>query len=70
MTNVNARGPFVGAVFGVLLVLLVVVPAVASLANGHGAVCFSASSCPLAAVNPCVRHPSFAVVGRCAIDIR
>ena len=55
---------------GALLVLLVAVPAVASLANGDGKVCFATSACPLSAINPCVRRPSFAVVGRCALAIR
>ena len=60
----------VASVLGGVFVLLVVVPSVISLANGDGAICFSASSCPLSAVNSCARNPSFAVVGRCAIAIR
>jgi hypothetical protein len=57
-------------ILGGLFVLLVVVPAGVSLANGNGAVCFSDSTCPLSALNPCVRTPPFAVVGRCAVDIK
>jgi hypothetical protein len=64
------RGALVVAIFGALFVLLVVVPAMMSLAYGDGAVCFADSSCPLSAINPCVRHSSFAVVGRCAFAIR
>ena len=54
-----------GAAFG----LFIVVPAVVSLASGKGPVCLQSSSCPLAAVNPCVRTPSLAIVGRCSVDI-
>jgi hypothetical protein len=50
--------------------LLVVVPAAISLSRGDGNVCFDASACPLSSLNPCVRKPSFAVVGRCAVAIR
>jgi hypothetical protein len=64
------REALVVAILGPLFVLLVVVPAMMSLARGNGAVCFVDSSCPLSAINPCVRHPSFAVVGRCAFAIR
>ncbi len=70
MTNAKPRGAFVAAMFGALFVLLVVVPAIISLASGDGAMCFTDSACPLSAVNPCMRKPSFAVVGRCAVDIR
>jgi hypothetical protein len=63
------RGALVAAMIGALLAL-VVVPAVMSLARGDGAVCFADSACPLSAINSCVRHPSFAVVGRCAFAIR
>jgi len=56
-------------VLAALFVLLVVVPAVISLASGDGALCFADSACPLSVVNPCVRKPAFAVVGRCAISI-
>ncbi len=52
------------------LLLLVAMPAAISLSNGSGAVCLADSTCPLSALNPCVRKPSFAVVGRCALDIR
>ena len=66
----KAKPPLVAAILGALFVLLVVVPSVISLASGDGAICFSGATCPLSAVNPCVRTPSFAVVGRCAVDIR
>jgi hypothetical protein len=60
-----------GSIFlGALFVPLVVVPAMMSLARGDGTVCFSDSACPLSAINPCVRHPSFAVVGRYAFAFR
>ena len=67
MTNVKPRRALVAAILAVLVGLLVVVPAITSLASGDGAICFSASGCPLSPINPCVRHPSFAVVGRCAL---
>jgi hypothetical protein len=70
MTKVTPRGALFAAVVGALFMMLVVVPSVISLASRDGAVCFSDSACPLSAVNPCVRKPSFAVVGRCAVDIR
>jgi len=52
------------------LLALVVVPTIMSVAHGDGDICFAASACPLSALNPCVRHPSFAMVGRCAVVIR
>jgi hypothetical protein len=64
------RRALVVAILGAILVLFVVVPAVMSLARGGGAACFADSASPLSAINPCVRHPSFAVVGRCAFGIR
>lgn len=70
MTNAKPRGALVAGIFGGLFVLLVVVPCAVSLANGDGAICFTHSTCPLSAVNPCVRQPSFAVVGRCAVAIK
>jgi len=71
MTNAKPPGAPLAAVLGaVLLLLLVVVPAMMSLAHGDGAVCFTASACPLSAINPCVRSPSFALVGRCTPTIR
>jgi hypothetical protein len=70
MTNAKPRGALVAAILGALFVLLVVVPVVISLASGDGAICFAAAACPLSAVNPCVRNPSFALVGRCAVAIR
>ena len=54
---------------GAAFLLLFVVPAAISLSSGDGAVCFADSACPLSAVNPCVRKPSFAVVGRCEVAI-
>ncbi len=71
MTRTRTRSPFVAvAVVGVLLVVILGIPAAVSLANGDGAVCFADSACPLAAINPCVRRPSFALVGRCALPIK
>jgi hypothetical protein len=70
MTNPKRRGALVATILGALFVSFVVVPAVVSLANGDGAICLADSACPLSAVNPCVRKPSFAVVGRCAVAIK
>ena len=70
MTNPKPRGALVATILGALVVLLVAVPAAVSLASSDGAVCFTDSACPLSAVNPCVRKPSFALVGRCAVDIK
>lgn len=70
MTNAKPRGAFVAGILGALFVLLVVIPAMISLASGKGAVCVTDSACPLSAVNPCLRKPAFAVFGRCAVDIR
>ena len=69
MTDSKARGTLVlAAIGGALIGLLVVVPAILSLtANGEGAVCLTDFACPLSVINPCVRRPAFAVVGRCAI---
>ena len=69
MTNPRPRGGRLVAIVGALFVLLIVVPAVTSLASGDGAICFAASACPLSAINPCVRKPSFAIVGRCAVRL-
>jgi hypothetical protein len=63
------RRAVIATVLGALFVLLVAVPVVISLASGDGAVCFADSACPLSAINPCVRKPAFAVVGRCAVFI-
>jgi hypothetical protein len=52
------------------VLLLLVLPAAISLASGDGDVCFADAACPLSAVNPCMRRPSFAIVGRCAVRIR
>jgi hypothetical protein len=70
MTNVKPRAALFAAILGALFVMLIVVPSVISLTSRDGAICFSDSACPLSAVNPCVRKPSFAVVGRCAVDIK
>jgi hypothetical protein len=70
MTNPKPRGIFGALIVVALFVLLIVVPAVISLASADGAMCFTDSACPLSAVNPCLRRPSFAVVGRCAVDIK
>jgi hypothetical protein len=69
MTNQKARQALAAAIVCALF-LLVVVPALVSLASGDGAVCFTDSACPLSAVNPCVRKPSFAAFGRCEVDIK
>lgn len=69
MASMKSRSSRAAAILVALFVLLVVVPAAISLASGKGAVCFDASSCPLSALNPCVRKPSFAVVGRCEVAI-
>ena len=60
----------VAAILAVVVLVLLVIPAVVSLSNGDGAICFADSACPLSAVNPCVRKPTFAVVGRRAVAIR
>jgi hypothetical protein len=69
MSNPKPSTVVAAILTGVILVL-VVLPAVVSLSNGNGAICFADSACPLSAVNPCVRKPTFAVVGRCAVAIR
>ena len=70
MADARAQRPLLVAMIGALLVLFLGVPAAVSLANGDGAVCFTDSACPLAPINPCVRKPSFAIVGRCALPIK
>jgi hypothetical protein len=70
MVNAKARRTLVGTMVGALILLLVVGPSVISLASGEGAICFSDSACPLSALNPCVRTPSFALVGRCEVAIK
>jgi hypothetical protein len=57
-------------ILAALVAVLVVVPACVSLASGDGQVCIASSTCPLSAVNPCMRRPSFALVGRCAVAIK
>jgi hypothetical protein len=57
------------AILTALVAMLVVVPACVSLASGNGQVCVASNTCPLSAVNPCMRKPSFAIVGRCAVAI-
>ena len=61
--------PAIAAAVG-LVVLLVGVPAAMSLSLGDGSVCVASSACDLSAINPCIRHPSFAVVGRCAFPLQ
>jgi hypothetical protein len=58
------------AILVVLVATLVIVPAFVSLASGDGQVCVAHDTCPLSAVNPCMRRPSFAIVGRCAVAIK
>ena len=70
MASVKSRAARAAAILAALFVLLVVIPAAISLASGKGAVCFDTSACPLSALNPCLRKPSFAVVGRCEVAIR
>jgi hypothetical protein len=70
MTKPRAHGPLVALIVGASLALFLAVPAAVSLASAGGAVCFTDGACPLAAINPCVRKPSFAVVGRCALAIK
>lgn len=53
-----------------LHVLFVGIPAAVSLSRGDGTVCIAASACGLSAINPCLRHPSFAVIGRCAFPLQ
>jgi hypothetical protein len=66
----KSQRSFVAAILATLIALLAVVPAAVSLASGDGAVCFTDSACPLSALNPCMRKPAFAVVGRCAVAIK
>ena len=70
MNTANPRGSIAAAIGMALVVLVIAIPATTSLAHGDGAICFVDSGCPLSAINPCVRQPTFAVVGRCAIPIR
>jgi len=58
------------AILAALVTMLVVVPAGVSLASGDGPVCVASNTCPLSALNPCMRRPSFAIVGRCAVAIK
>jgi hypothetical protein len=66
MTSQKPQRALLASIVGASLVLFLIVPAAVSLASGDGAVCFTDAACPLAAINPCMRRPSFAVVGRCA----
>jgi hypothetical protein len=70
MTSTKPRRTLVASTLAALVALLVVVPALISVTSGGGAICVADSACPLSAINPCVRKPSFAVVGRCALAIR
>ena len=63
------RGTAISLAAG-LIVLLVGIPAAMSLSRGDGTVCVTSSACGLSAINPCMRHPSFAVVGRCAFPFQ
>jgi hypothetical protein len=58
------------AILTALVAMLVVVPACVSLAGGDGQVCVASNTCPLSAVNLCIRKPSFAIVGRWAVAIK
>ncbi len=69
MTNPRPRVALAAMIVAALIALCVV-PAAISLATRDGAVCFTDSACPLSAVNPCMRRPSFALVGRCAVAIK
>jgi hypothetical protein len=70
VTDPKAQRALVASIVGAMFVLFIAVPAAVSLASGDGAVCFTSSECPLAGINPCVRKPSFALIGRCALAIR
>jgi hypothetical protein len=70
MTNPKPASTAAAFAFGAVVLVLIIIPAAVSLSNGDGAICFADSACPLSAVNPCVRKPTFAVVGRCAVAIR
>ena len=67
-SDARKRSPLL--IFGGAFVLLLAVPAALSLARGDGAVCITSASCALSALNPCQRHPRFALLGRCAIAVR
>jgi hypothetical protein len=69
MPNAKSRRAVMATVLGAIFVLLVALPVVISLTSGDGAVCFTDSACPLSIINPCVRKPVFAVVGRCALSV-
>lgn len=60
----------VGWLISALVMVLFVVPSMVSVAHGDGKICVTDSACPLSVINPCVRDPSFAVLGRCAIPIK
>jgi hypothetical protein len=70
MTSWKSPGAVGAVALGASTLALVVIPAAVSLASGSGAVCFVDSACPISPINPCVRKPTFALVGRCAVDIR
>jgi hypothetical protein len=70
MTTPKPATTVAAIALGAVILVLVVIPAAVSLSNGNGAICFADAACPLSAVNPCVRKPAFAVVGRCAVAIR
>ena len=54
----------------VLVAVVIGVPACVSVASGDGQLCLASGDCPLSAVNPCVRKPFFAIVGRCGVAIK
>ncbi len=70
MNTSKRKGPWAAAIVGGALVAFVVVPSIMSVSSGDGSVCFTDSACELSAINPCVRTPAFAVVGRCAVSIK
>ena len=70
MTNFKGRSAIDAVALGAATLALAIIPAAVSLASGSGAVCFVDSACPISAVNPCVRKPTFALLGRCAVDVR
>ena len=70
MNTPKRQGPWPAAILGGALFVLVVVASIISLASGDGSACFKDSACELSAINPCMRRPAFAVVGRCAVSIK
>jgi hypothetical protein len=55
----------------VLGAIVVSIPATLSLSRGGGGtICFFNSTCGLNNVNPCVRSPPFAFIGRCGLPLQ